>query len=170
MPTPSARDVTYLRFGDQDEMLSAARKLQENKIKIYDAYTPVPIEELDDIMHCHETLLGPAAFIASMTAGALIMYFQYWTSAVDWPINVGGKPMNPSWAGVPVAYEIFILGASMTAVGYLFFKEKLLPGKLPRHDFTSTSDKEFILVISKLEEQKVNEFAPQAVITEGSAQ
>ena len=35
--------------------------------------------------------------------------FQFWASAVDWPINVGGKPWNSWPAFVPVIFEVTVL-------------------------------------------------------------
>jgi hypothetical protein len=51
------------------------------------------------------------------------------TSAVDWPINVGGKPFNSIPAFIPVSFELTILFAAHLTVGAFLFMNKLYPGK-----------------------------------------
>jgi hypothetical protein len=56
------------------------------------------------------TLLG------GIVGGGGAYALQYWTSAVDYPINVGGRPLH-SWPSfVPVAFETTILFAALAAV------------------------------------------------------
>ncbi len=165
MGVPS-HGVTYLQFSDHTDLIEAARTLNDRGVKIYDAYTPIPLEELDDILHWHENKLAVISFLAMLVGGGLIYLFQYWTSAIDWPINVGGKPMNPSWAVIPVTYEICILSASLTGVLYFLIKEKLIPGRLPRHNFIDTGDGAFILAISDDDKEAVKAVGPNATVVE----
>ena len=59
-------------------------------------------------------------FIAGLTGCALAFLFKYWTSAVDWPINVGGKPFNSWPAFVPIMFELTVLFAGLCTVGAMF--------------------------------------------------
>jgi hypothetical protein len=41
---------------------------------------------------------------------------QYWAAVIDYPINIGGRPLN-SWPSfVPVTFELTILVAALAAV------------------------------------------------------
>jgi hypothetical protein len=52
---------------------------------------------------------------------------QYWSMAVDYPFNAGGRPLNSWPAYVPIAFEMMILVASFSA-----FLSMLFLNDLPR--------------------------------------
>jgi hypothetical protein len=46
---------------------------------------------------------------------------QYWSMAVDYPFNVGGRPTNSWPVFIPITFEVMILVASFAALlGMLF--------------------------------------------------
>lgn len=53
------------------------------------------------------------------------LWLTWWTSAVNWPINVGGKPFWSLPAFVPIMFELTILFAALCSVGALFYYCKL---------------------------------------------
>jgi hypothetical protein len=81
-------------------------------------------------------------------AGAVTMMgFQYWTTAVSWPINVGGKPWNSWPAFVPVTFEMMVLCAGVGTVAAFFWSAGLRPGRRsPLADLRVTDDR-FALVL-----------------------
>src|SRR6185503_17976847 len=42
---------------------------------------------------------------------------QYWVSAVDWPLIIGGKPFNSWPAFVPIMFECTVLFAGLATAG-----------------------------------------------------
>ena len=42
--------------------------------------------------------------------------FQYWVSVIDYPLNIGGRPLNSWPAFVIVTFEMTILFAALAAV------------------------------------------------------
>ncbi|MCB0362716.1 MAG: DUF3341 domain-containing protein, partial [Bdellovibrionales bacterium] len=55
-------------------------------------------------------------FICGLSGGLFGLWFTWWTSAVDWPLNVGGKPMWSLAAFIPVIFETTILFAALSSV------------------------------------------------------
>src|SRR5205085_903657 len=50
-------------------------------------------------------------------AGGIAGYLlQFWTMAIDYPLNIGGRPLNSWPAFIPVTFETTVLAAALTAV------------------------------------------------------
>ena len=57
-----------------------------------EAYSPVPVEELNDIIHKKRTKLSRFILMGGLTGMATGFALQYWASAIEYPMNVGGRP------------------------------------------------------------------------------
>jgi hypothetical protein len=103
-------------FSDSTELVAAIRRAREEGYRRMDAYTPFPIEEVAEELHVHDNRL-PLIVLVGGICGLIFGYaLQYWTSAVDYPLNVGGRPLNSVIAFIPVTFECTILFASLAAV------------------------------------------------------
>jgi hypothetical protein len=103
-------------FSDAGELVAAARQAHEAGYRRVDAYTPFPIEELTEAMGMHGNRLPLIVLIGGITGGLLGYLLQYWTSVVDYPLNVGGRPFH-SWPSfIPVTFECTVLVAGLSAV------------------------------------------------------
>jgi hypothetical protein len=67
--------------------------------------------------------------------------------AVDWPLNVGGKPWNSWPAFVPVGFELMVLLGGLGLVFTFFLRCGLFPGKQPVEDFEGVTSNAFVLVV-----------------------
>ena len=104
-------------FTGPNELIAAVRQTHEAGYRQFDAYTPYPIEELSEAMGVHRDRLLPLIVLIGGIVGLLGGYgLQYWTSVIDYPLNVGGRPMH-SWPSfIPITFETTVLVAGLTAV------------------------------------------------------
>jgi hypothetical protein len=113
-------------FEDPEKLLDAARYAKEHGYVWLEAYTPYPIKELDEVIRALNPV--PAmVFIAGALGSATAWVMQYYIAAIDYPINVGGRPLY-SWPSfIVILFELTVLFASAGA----FFGMLWLAG-LPR--------------------------------------
>ncbi|MCL7988722.1 DUF3341 domain-containing protein [Sphingobacterium sp. lm-10] len=138
-------------FADPDEMMHGIEKLQENNISIYDCYTPMPIHGIEAKLGVKPSRLPIAAFIAGATGTILGFSLLFYTTAYDWPMNVGGKPSLPLPNFVPVTFEVTILLCALGMVATFFYRNHLFPGRAPRVMDLRASDDRFIIAIDAKE-------------------
>jgi len=103
-------------FKTADELVVASRKAYAEGYRKLDAYSPFPIEALDEAIGIPKTILPWLVFFGGLLGGAAGYGLQYWTQAIHYPLIIGGKPLH-SWPNfIPVWFETTVLGASLTAV------------------------------------------------------
>jgi hypothetical protein len=92
----------------------AAQHLRSLGFREIEAYTPYPVDGLDQILRPgRRLLLLPLAMFAAAVIGAGWGYFvQVWDEVLNFPINVGGRPHN-SWPAFIVGTFEFMLLVSI---------------------------------------------------------
>jgi Alternative complex III, ActD subunit len=103
-------------FEDPKQLVLAAASAHMAGYRRMDAYSPIPIEELHDALGSHHSRLPLIVFLGGLAGCIFGFLIQYWTMAVAYPINVGGRPFNSWPAFIPVTFECTILGAALAAV------------------------------------------------------
>jgi hypothetical protein len=75
---------------------------------------------LSEALGIRKSWVPYVTLVMGLSGAALGLFFQLWTSAIDWPINVGGKPMVSLPAFIPVTFECGVLiGGTMTLAALL---------------------------------------------------
>jgi hypothetical protein len=102
-------------FHSPEALLQAAERAHGEGFKRMDAYTPFPIEGLAEALGVHDRRM-PLIVLLGGIAGCLGGFFlQYWLAVIDYPLNVGGRPLNSWPAFIPVTFEMTILFAALSA-------------------------------------------------------
>lgn len=103
-------------FKTPEALIEATHQAHEAGYRRMDAYTPFPIEEVGHALGARGTRL-PLIVLAGGILGAVGGFFmQYYAAVIDYPINVGGRPLN-SWPSfIPVTFETTVLLAAIAAV------------------------------------------------------
>lgn len=113
------RPPTYglmAEFDNPTEVVQAAERAYSEGYRRIDAFSPYPIEALSEAVGVHTTKM-PLIVLIGGILGCLAGYLmQYYIHVIDYPLNVGGKPLHSWPAFVPVTFELTILGAAFGAV------------------------------------------------------
>lgn len=107
----------HIAYYDSPEaLLEAAKKAREEGYSKMDALSPYHIEGLVEVLKQRDDRV-PKFVLAGGVLGALGGFFlQVYVSAIDYPLNVGGRP-DISWpAFIPITFECGVLAAALTAL------------------------------------------------------
>lgn len=103
-------------FETPDEILNATRHAYAEGYRRMDAYGPMPVEGLPEALGFHKTRV-PLIVLLGGLAGCFGGFFmQYWCNGIDYPINVGGRPLYSWPMFIPITFEMTVLIASLSAV------------------------------------------------------
>ena len=103
-------------FDDASALVQAAHRAHQAGYRRMDAYSPFPIEELSEAIGFHPTNVPLVVLIGGLLGGLSGFLMQYWISAINYPVNVAGRPLNSWPAFIVVTFEMTILGAALFAV------------------------------------------------------
>lgn len=159
-------------FGSPERLLEVARALRERGFVRLDAHTPFPVEGLAEVLELKASRLPALGLLAGLGGAAGAYLVQWFTQAVDWPLNVGGRPLHSAPAFIPITFETGVLSAA----GAVFFGLFVVCG-LPRvthpvfelESFRSASVDGFWISVA-LEESTQPETVAEVLRTLGAAQ
>lgn len=134
-------------FENEGALLAAIGECQRLRMEILDAHTPYPVHGIERALGLRRTRLPVVCFGFGFVGLAFGLWLQYWTSASDWPLNVGGKPFDSLPAFLPVAFELMVLFAGLGAALTFFARSRLYPGKAAPTGLVGVTDDRFALVV-----------------------
>jgi hypothetical protein len=114
--TPTGIYGLVAEFDDPDTLLHAAEKVYDAGYRKIDAYTPFPVHGLAEVIGFQDNRLPWMIFFAGLTGAAGGLALQWWTSVIDYPQNVGGRPLFSLPSFIPVTFECTILLSALTCV------------------------------------------------------
>lgn len=102
-------------FADPETLRDALGRVGKAGHRALDAFTPYPVEGLDGLT------IGPSRIrYVMLTAGlgtALLAYALQWYSAVvDYPLNLGGRPLHSWPVFLLVPFEVGVFAAALGGV------------------------------------------------------
>jgi hypothetical protein len=128
---------------DHEEVyLHAIEHIRAKGIKIYESLTPFPVHGLEDALGYRETRLHTAGFFFGATGTTLALTFMTWAMAVNYPLNIGGKPYWPLPSFIPITFELTVLFSAWGMTLTYLVRNRLWPGRVPRiFDLRITDDR-----------------------------
>jgi hypothetical protein len=144
-----SRQVVVSVFRNEADVLGATTEARKQGLDIVDVYTPYAVHGLDRAMGLPPSRIPWVTFLLGLFGAVTMTLFQYWASAVDWPINVGGKPWHSWPAFAPVIFEVTVLCGGVGTVAFFLYWAGLQPGnQSPVGDLRVTDDR-FALVLGQ---------------------
>ena len=107
-------------FDTPSEILTATRRAYAEGYRKMDAYSPMPVHDLDRALGMEKNAVPLVTLIGGILGGSTAYMLQWWINTIAYPINVAGRPMH-SWPSfIPVTFEMTVLFAGIAAfVGML---------------------------------------------------
>jgi Ni/Fe-hydrogenase subunit HybB-like protein len=102
-------------FTDPELFLEKARQTYAAGYRKISAYSPFPIAELPAAIGLRPTRLPWLVLLGGIVGAGVGFFLQYYAAVIDYPWNVGGRPLNSWPAFIIVAFELTILLAAGTA-------------------------------------------------------
>src|SRR5580692_11399303 len=102
-------------FETPTELVNAARRTKEAGFRRFDAFSPLPLHELDDAMDLHDNRVSTCTLIGGIIGACTGFGLASWVEAVALPLNIGGRPLISVPMYIPVTFELTILFGGLTA-------------------------------------------------------
>lgn len=137
-------------FDSAQSIVDASTKAVAAGYSKLEAYTPFPIEELNDVIHKKRTNLPKMVLFMAFCGMGTGFTLQYWASVIEYPLNIGGRPLATWPAFVVPSYELTILFSALTAAIGMIALNGLPQPYHPVFNverFTLASSDKFFLVI-----------------------
>ena len=137
-------------FSTAEELIDAVKAARDAGYHKMDAYTPVPLEELHDLLHIHDNRVSLFTLIGGLCGGCGAFGLIQWCSALAYPLNIGGRPTISVPTSIPITFEGTVLIAGLTAAISMFLLNGL---PMPYHPvfnvdrFANASRNKFFLCI-----------------------
>lgn len=136
-------------FADEQDILAATKAARARGLKVHDVFTPYAVHGLQQAMGLEPSRLPWVCFLLGLVGAAFKVWFEFWTTSVSWPIDVGGKPWNSLPAFVPVTFEVMVLFAGVSTVIAFFLARRLYPGKTARLPVPEVTNDRFVLMLEE---------------------
>ncbi len=113
---PDKQEMILAEFENPAQLLEAAEKMRNAGYEKFDCHSPFPIHGMDQAMGMKRSplgwIVGGVAFVALLSGFTL----EWWTSTVDYPLVISGKPFFSYQAYGPVAFAIMVLSSAFAAL------------------------------------------------------
>ena len=112
-------------FKGPNELLSAASKIKDEGYIDFDCFTPFPVHGLDDAMGLKRSVVGYIVAIGCILGASGGLLLQWWSSTIEYPVVISGKPFFSWQAYMIITFVLMILGGAFSALLGMFHINKM---------------------------------------------
>ena len=102
------------QFSTGEALVDACYKVREKGFETIDTHSPYPLHGGDEALGLRRSRVPRIALAGGLTGmggGYLMMVYM---NAINWPINVGGRPPHAPPSFIPITFETTVLLASLS--------------------------------------------------------
>jgi len=103
-------------FADPAALIKAAEQVRDAGYRKFDCHSPFPIHGMDAAMGLKRSPLGWIVGLAALIGTSSALALQWWTSSIDYPLVISGKPFFSFQAYVPVTFALGVLLSAFAAL------------------------------------------------------
>jgi hypothetical protein len=119
MPEQESLYGMLAEFESPEALVEATRRAREEGYRDLDAFTPFPVEELQQLLRFEDSRVLWLGFFGGLFGFTIALLMQVFTS-FDYPLDVGGRPIYALSAFAVVTFELTVLFAALLpAIGML---------------------------------------------------
>ena len=174
--TPDLKDKSVYgvvaEFERPEQLVRAGHSVHhEHGFKRIDALSPFPIHGIDDAIGVPYSKLGFIVFGFGVFGLLNAILMVWYTSAIDYPLVIGGKPLFAWEFSIPPMFELTVLLSAFGAVLGMFALNKLPQFYHPAFNysrFQRATDDRYLLVIEASDPKFDIEQTPQLLESLGA--
>ena len=103
------------------DFLKAVEQIYRNEKVKPVTITPYPVHGLEEASETPRSWIPWVALVCGISGCLFGLWLTWWTSAVNWPLIVGGKPFWSLPAFIPIIFELTILFSAFGSIGALLY-------------------------------------------------
>ncbi|MCB9837782.1 MAG: DUF3341 domain-containing protein [Phycisphaeraceae bacterium] len=159
------------QYEDPAALTHACEKVRDAGYSKWDAYCPFPVHDLNEAMGLPRSKVGWIVITGACTGLLIAVLLQWWTSAVDYPITVAGKPFWAWEQFTPIMFELAVLVSAFGAIFGMLALNGLPRLSHPLFDserFLRASDDAFFIAIES-KDARYSETATRSLLESAGA-
>jgi hypothetical protein len=99
-------------FADADAIARAHERLIALGYTLVEWYAPYPVRDI--VKRSTPSRISWVMLVGGLAGATFGYVVQWWCNAIDFPLDVGGRPLNSAPAFIPITFESAVLFASLT--------------------------------------------------------
>lgn len=107
------REGIFAEFATPVAMVGALRELRERGYERVETFGPYELVAAEAELEQRSSRLPWVVFVVALLAAVAAYVVQWYTNAVDYPLNAGGRPAHAPLAFVYVTFEVMVLVAAL---------------------------------------------------------
>lgn len=117
MDAPVLDSWVLAEFATPDELVKATNEMRLKGFQGMDTYSPYPLHGGSEALGLPPSRVPFIALGGTITGAVTALAMMTYMNTIDYPLNVGGRPLFSLPAWIPITFELAVL---LTAFGVFF--------------------------------------------------